>query len=120
MEDKIIQDFINVVYENAGKGNKDILAQKIEKEFDLQKKGAIYFCDSFAVRFCSTKSKSESVSNTVMALKHIKSKVTKLNSAPKGYNVDKILEFLSDPKSVYLLYTQTSHLNKCLCTLKIQ
>lgn len=73
MEDRIIQDFINVVYENAGKGNKDILAQKIEKEFDLQKKGAIYFCDSFAVRFCSTKSKSESVSNTVMALKHIKS-----------------------------------------------
>ena len=43
MEDRIIQDFINVVYENAGKGNKDILAQKIEKEFDLQKKGQYIF-----------------------------------------------------------------------------
>ena len=34
----------------------------------------------------------------------IKSKVTTLNSAPKGYNVDKLLEFLSDPTSIYLLY----------------
>ena len=34
----------------------------------------------------------------------IKSKVTTLNSAPKGYNVDKLLEFLSDPASIYLLY----------------
>lgn len=34
----------------------------------------------------------------------IKSKVKKLNSEPKGYNVDKLLEFLSDPTSIYLLY----------------
>lgn len=34
----------------------------------------------------------------------IKSKVTTLNSAPKGYNVDKLLEFLSDPASIFLLY----------------
>lgn len=34
----------------------------------------------------------------------IKSKILKLNSAPKGYNVDKLLEFLSSPGSVYLLY----------------
>lgn len=71
MEDKIIKEFIRSVYENAGKGNKDILADKLEEEFALKKKGAVYYCDFFAVRFCSTKSRSESVSNTVMAFKHI-------------------------------------------------
>lgn len=34
----------------------------------------------------------------------IKSKLDKLNSAPKGYNVNKFLEFLSAPQSIYLLY----------------
>ncbi len=34
----------------------------------------------------------------------IKSKVTSLSSAPKGYNIDKLLEFLSKPSSIYLIY----------------
>ena len=34
----------------------------------------------------------------------IKSKDMKYNSAPKGYNVDKLLSFLSKPESIYLLY----------------
>ena len=71
MDDKKIKEFIKFVSQNAGKGNKDILAQKAETEFLLKRKRAIYNCDSFAVRFCSTKSQGDSVSNTVMALKHI-------------------------------------------------
>jgi hypothetical protein len=34
----------------------------------------------------------------------IKSKMVNLNSLPKGYNVDKFLEFLANPRSIYLLY----------------
>ncbi len=34
----------------------------------------------------------------------IKSKLISHSSAPKGYNVDKLLAFLSNPNSVYLLY----------------
>ena len=72
MNKRIIQEFINEVKNNIGVGNKDLLAEKIMDKLQLNKKGAIYYCDSFAVRFCSTKSKTDSVSNTVMALKHIK------------------------------------------------
>lgn len=34
----------------------------------------------------------------------IKTKIMVLNSAPKGYNVDKMLRFLSQPRSVFMLY----------------
>lgn len=34
----------------------------------------------------------------------IKTKVLYLNSAPKAYNIDKLLEFLSNDKSTYLIY----------------
>lgn len=34
----------------------------------------------------------------------IKSKLLQLTSNPKGYNVDKLLRFLSEPDSIYLLY----------------
>lgn len=72
MNKQIIQNFINTVNQNIGVGNKDYVANTIESIFHLNKKGAIYYCGDFAVRFCSTKSKTDSVSNTVMALKHIK------------------------------------------------
>ena len=72
MNKQIIQNFINTVKQNTGVGNKDYVANTIETTFHLNKKGAIYYCTDFAVRFCSTKSKTDSVSNTVMALKHIK------------------------------------------------
>lgn len=72
MNTAIIQEFINEVENSTGIGNKDIVANTIEAKFHLRKKGAIYYCDNFAVRFCSTKSKTDSVANTVMALKHVK------------------------------------------------
>lgn len=72
MNTTIIQSFIDEVENSTGIGNKDIVANTIEAKFHLSRKGAIYYCDDFAVRFCSTKSKTDSVSNTVMALKHIK------------------------------------------------
>lgn len=34
----------------------------------------------------------------------IKTKVLYLNSAPKAYNIDKLLEFLSKDKSIYMIY----------------
>ena len=68
----VVQDFINMVINNAGIGNKDILADKVEKQFNLKRKRSIYYCDSFAVRFASAKTDAESVSNTIMTIKHIK------------------------------------------------
>lgn len=41
----------------------------------------------------------------------IKTKMLNLSSNPKGYNIDKILEFLSLPKSVYLVYIVTINHN---------
>lgn len=69
---EIINNLVNLINKNIGAGNKDVIAEIVRKEFSLQKKGAVLFCDAFAIRFCSTKKSTETVSNTVMALKHIK------------------------------------------------
>ena len=68
----IMSELADIIYNNAGVGNKEVVAQLIKTKYRLQKKGAIYYGKDFAIRFSSTKSKSESVSNTVMALKHVK------------------------------------------------
>ena len=47
----------------------------------------------------------------------IKTKVLFLNSNPKAYNIDKLLEFLSTEKSVYLLYFVGVNSNKEITTL---
>ena len=46
----------------------------------------------------------------------IKTKVLFLNSNPKAYNIDKLLEFLSTEKSVYLLYFVGVNSNKQITT----
>lgn len=46
----------------------------------------------------------------------IKTKVLFLNSNPKAYNIDKLLEFLSTEKSIYLLYFVGVNLNKQITT----
>lgn len=69
----IVQKFIKEVKTSIGLGNKDLLANRLINQFNLKNKGAIYYCDNFAVRFCSTKMQTESVGNTVMSIKHIKS-----------------------------------------------
>lgn len=51
----------------------------------------------------------------------IKTKMLFLSSAPKGYNVDKLLQFLSRPKTVYLIYVVAidaqSHIQTQLCSI---
>lgn len=63
--------FVQLIQESAGIGQKELLSESVQKRFSLEKKGAVFFCKDFAVRYCSTKKKSLSISNTVMALKHI-------------------------------------------------
>lgn len=46
----------------------------------------------------------------------IKTKILFLSSNPKGYNIDKLLAFLSQPKSVYLIYVVAINANKRLST----
>lgn len=67
-----INSFIQLIEENARIGQKETLAKIVQEHFNLEKKGAVLYCKDFAVRFCSTKKKSLSVANTVMALKHIR------------------------------------------------
>ncbi|MCC8181783.1 MAG: hypothetical protein LIO45_02205 [Clostridiales bacterium] len=51
----------------------------------------------------------------------IKTKVMFLSSNPKGYNIDKLLAFLSKEKSVYLVYViaidGNNHINTRLCSM---
>lgn len=46
----------------------------------------------------------------------IKTKVLFLSSNPKGYNIDKLLSFLSDEKSVYLVYVVAIDKNRTIQT----
>lgn len=46
----------------------------------------------------------------------IKTKIMFLSSNPKGYNIDKLLEFLSEEKSVYLIYVVAIDENKRIRT----
>ncbi len=46
----------------------------------------------------------------------IKTKILFLSSNPKGYNIDKLLAFLSEEKSVYLIYVVAIDKNRCIRT----
>lgn len=46
----------------------------------------------------------------------IKTKVLFLSSNPKGYNIDKLLSFLSDDRSVYMIYVVAVDKNKNIST----
>lgn len=51
----------------------------------------------------------------------IKTKILFLSSNPKGYNIDKLLSFLSEDKSVYLIYVvaidENKHISTRLCSM---
>ena len=51
----------------------------------------------------------------------IKTKILFLSSNPKGYNIDKLLNFLSEDKSVYLIYVvaidENKHISTRLCSM---
>ena len=51
----------------------------------------------------------------------IKTKILFLSSNPKGYNIDKLLSFLSEEKSVYLIYVvaidEHKHISTRLCSM---
>ena len=49
----------------------------------------------------------------------IKTKILLLSSNPKGYNVDKLLQFLSEEKSVYMLYLVGINLKDDSITLRL-
>ena len=66
---KIINSLVSTIKSYEGKGNKEFLIEIIKKQFDLHKpskRAAVFCCDYFAIRFCSTKGKTDYVSNTVM------------------------------------------------------
>ncbi len=68
----VIDELVEEVQNCEGIGNKEKVAAVLEELFGLEKMGAVYYGEDFAIRFASTKSNTDSVSNTVMALKHVK------------------------------------------------
>ena len=68
-----IQTLVKYIEGLDGIGDKEELAQKVQQEFSLQdngkEHGKILFCDSFALRFSSTK--GNCFSNTVLSLSNL-------------------------------------------------
>lgn len=54
--------------------------------------------------------------DTYLTKTDIKTKILFLSSNPKGYNIDKLLTFLSEEKSVYLIYVITIDQNRKIRT----
>lgn len=98
---EIIGQLVDFISSKDGRTDKSRLQNEVQEAFGLVKDRSVYYCDWFAIRFC--KAASRSFGNTVLAL-YIKTKVLFLSSNPKGYNIDKLLSFLSEEKSVYLVF----------------
>lgn len=95
----LITALINTVSANHGIGNKNKLAELCKDEFNLTRKGSVYFCDSFAIRFCS--SRSQYMGNTVLAL-----------SALKKYDDRPFFVCIVTPSENYILLSNTTCLKK--------
>lgn len=66
---QLIDDLVHTIEEYQGIADKTLLATRIKAKYHLVKDRSVYFCDSFAIRFCS--SKSRSFSNTVVSLSRL-------------------------------------------------
>lgn len=62
----LITALTNTVNTHHGIGDKARLAKLIQEEFNLIRKGSVYFCDSFAIRFCAAR--TQNMGNTVLSL----------------------------------------------------
>ena len=61
-----IQSLISFITKNDGIASKKLLASKVQNEFDLVRDRSVYYCQDFALRFCTAKGKT--FSNTVLSL----------------------------------------------------
>ena len=62
----IVSQFVTYVTKYAPWASKEAVQSDIIRKFALKRDRSVYFCDSFAVRFCQTKDKS--FNNTILSL----------------------------------------------------
>ena len=100
MYDKeLIERLISFIESSSGIADKLKLAKAVKKEFLLTQDRKVYSCNSFAIRFSSSKSKH--MSNTVLSL----SSLQKFDNAP-------FLVCIVSPVTNYLLLANSTFLKK--------
>lgn len=72
MESKftMLDKLVEVIKAHNGNSNKDTLTKVLFDEFNLTKDRSVYYCNSFAIRLSSSRSKS--FSNTVLSLSNLR------------------------------------------------
>jgi len=96
---KVINDLVQFTQSKNGIGDKGKLSDLVKKQFALTQKRSVFYCDNFAIRFCS--SKSINMGNTVLAL-----------SSLKKYDHIPFLVCIVTPTENHLLLANTTFLSK--------
>ena len=65
-----VNELIEFISSLDGKGNKNLVSSKVEEKFGLNKDRSVFFCDSFAIRFCYSSGKY--FNGTVVGLSKLK------------------------------------------------
>ena len=141
-----VEQLIGFLRTHNGINDKAKLAKLATDNFQLTKDRSVYYCQNFAIRFSS--SASQDFGNTVLALQKrtngipqfktenalgdytkefnefftetdVKTKIMILDSNPKAYNLDKVLEFLSSERSVFMFYFVGVELGKIVNTILV-
>lgn len=94
-----IQQLANFIAQNDGIADKKLLASKVQDVFCLTRDKSVFYCNDFAVRFCTAK--SSSFSNTVLSL-----------SALQKYDRMPFIICLVTPDKNYLMMANTTFLRK--------
>ena len=96
---EIIGHLVNFISARDGNTNKSDLQNTVQKAFNLVKERSVYYCEWFAIRFCT--SASRNFSNTVLAL-----------SALHQYDDIPFIVCLVTPTRNYLMLANTTFLRK--------
>lgn len=94
-----IEQLVDFISRKDGKADKRALQESVQEEFDLVKTRSVFYCDQFAIRFCTAA--SINFSNTVLAL-----------SALRIYDSVPFIVCLVTPTRNYLLLANTTFLRK--------
>lgn len=94
-----IKSLILFITQLNGIADKISLARKVQEQFSLTKDRSVFYCDDFAIRFCTSKTKS--FSNTVLSL-----------SALQKYDKVPFIVCLVTPDENYLMLANATFLRK--------
>jgi len=97
----MLKTIVALIRKHDGINDKNALAKLVGKKFSCTKDRAIYYTDSFAIRFLQTKVEGHSVSNTVLSL-----------STLQKYDNKPIIVCISAKRENILLLANTTFIKK--------